>query len=375
PTRATVIGIILSSDKTQLANFRSNSTAWPVYMSIANIHKDFRRKINNRAMVLLGYLPTAKLREIEHTTDRAIRLHDLFHHCMTHLLQELRTLGAEGIMMVCPDKKLRHIYPVVVSYIADHPEQCLVVGCRQNRCPLCLVNWKERSQPLVGAPRQMNVYSYFRETSESLREYYNRCSLAGMVAITQPFWEQLLHCDIFSSITPDILHELHKGLFGDHLRDWLAEVIGYGQLDHCYRSMLPHDNLIHFPQGIMYLDKITGTEYKNMEKTFCGAIGGLTPHHLQHPTRALIDMIYLSQLPLHTTSTLNKLQACWEEFHAHKEVFVEYFACKNFNFPKMHKPNHHISSIQSRGTLDNFSTELLEHLHISLAKDAYRAGN
>ncbi|EJU00166.1 hypothetical protein DACRYDRAFT_54359, partial [Dacryopinax primogenitus] len=141
---ATVIGIILSSDKTQLVNFWSNSTTWPVYMSIANIHKDYWQKISNCAMVLLGYLPTAKLREIEHTTDCTIQLHDLFHHCMAQLLQELHTLGAEGIMMVCPNKQLCHLYPIMVSYVADHPEQCLVIGCRQNWCPQCLVNWKER---------------------------------------------------------------------------------------------------------------------------------------------------------------------------------------------------------------------------------------
>ncbi|KAI9430686.1 hypothetical protein BJY52DRAFT_1090380, partial [Lactarius psammicola] len=42
---ATVIPIIISSDKTQLTLFRSKS-AYPVYLSIGNIPKDTRRKVS-----------------------------------------------------------------------------------------------------------------------------------------------------------------------------------------------------------------------------------------------------------------------------------------------------------------------------------------
>jgi hypothetical protein len=49
---ATVIPIILSSDKMQLTHFRSKST-YPVYMSIGNIFKDIRSKPTQRAQMLL----------------------------------------------------------------------------------------------------------------------------------------------------------------------------------------------------------------------------------------------------------------------------------------------------------------------------------
>ena len=56
--RATIILIVLSSDKTQLTLFR-NKSAYPFYMTIGNIPKEIQRKPSCRAYVLLGYLPTS----------------------------------------------------------------------------------------------------------------------------------------------------------------------------------------------------------------------------------------------------------------------------------------------------------------------------
>lgn len=66
---ATIIPIIISTDKTQLTVFR-NKSAYPVYMTIGNIPKDIRRKPSRRAYILLGYLPTTKL---NHITNKASR--------------------------------------------------------------------------------------------------------------------------------------------------------------------------------------------------------------------------------------------------------------------------------------------------------------
>ncbi|KAI9440325.1 hypothetical protein H4582DRAFT_1796975, partial [Lactarius indigo] len=57
---ATVVPVIISSDKTQLTLFRGK-TAYPVYLTIGNIPKDIRRKPSRRAQILIGYLPTARL--------------------------------------------------------------------------------------------------------------------------------------------------------------------------------------------------------------------------------------------------------------------------------------------------------------------------
>ncbi|KZT55277.1 hypothetical protein CALCODRAFT_437496, partial [Calocera cornea HHB12733] len=150
---STLAAVILASDKTQLSMFRGDKSAWPVYLSLANIHKEVRRKPSERAMVLLGYLPTSKLQLGLSDAERAIRQHEVFHHCISTLLHPMHQATKDGVIMVCGDGMERRIHPVLVSYIADHPEQCMIVTCRQNRCPRCTIKPVERGAPIVGSTR------------------------------------------------------------------------------------------------------------------------------------------------------------------------------------------------------------------------------
>ncbi|KAI0822881.1 hypothetical protein BC628DRAFT_1421293 [Trametes gibbosa] len=63
---ATVIPIILSSDKTQITLFR-NKSAYPVYLTIRNLPKSIRQKPGRRGQILLAYLPTSCL---DHITNK-----------------------------------------------------------------------------------------------------------------------------------------------------------------------------------------------------------------------------------------------------------------------------------------------------------------
>ncbi|KAG1721620.1 uncharacterized protein EDB91DRAFT_1017225, partial [Suillus paluster] len=61
PDGATLVPVILSSDKTQLCQFQGDKTAYPVYLTIGNILKSIHCKPSFHTQKLIGYLPTISL--------------------------------------------------------------------------------------------------------------------------------------------------------------------------------------------------------------------------------------------------------------------------------------------------------------------------
>ena len=135
--------VILSSDKTHLTWFSGDKKAWPVYITIGNISKEVRRKSSAHATVLLGYIPICKL-ECFTKKHCSAQSYQLFHDCMKMILQPLIAAGKSGVDMVCADGFFRSVFPILAAYIADYPEQCLVVCCNENLCLKCTVTPKSR---------------------------------------------------------------------------------------------------------------------------------------------------------------------------------------------------------------------------------------
>jgi hypothetical protein len=82
-----------------------------------------------------------------------------------------------------------------------------------------------------------------------------------------------------------------------------------------------------------------------------------------------------AQFHVHTDKTLEALDKALDEFHAHKDIFIQLGTRQHFNFPKLHAMLHYVHSIRQFGSLDGYNTEHSERLHIDYAKEAYRASN
>ena len=242
PVGATVALIHISSDKTTLSRFSGDKQGWPVYLTIGNIDKNIHRKPSEHATILLGYLPVSKL-ECFDEANRAVQGQRLFHTCMTSLLEPLIKAGKSGVLMVCADGKTRRVHPILAAYIADHPEQCLVAGCQQNRCPKCLVSATSLGDPLWSELRNS------QDTTKILRlaadNYKPEAFTTHGLQPVNPFWTNLPFCDIFQCFTPDILHQLHKGVFKDHLVKWVTSAIpdGAREIDRRFQAMSGHPSL------------------------------------------------------------------------------------------------------------------------------------
>ncbi|KAJ7859055.1 hypothetical protein B0H14DRAFT_3631356 [Mycena olivaceomarginata] len=297
PKGATLVPIILASDKTQLTRFSGDQQAWP----------------------------------------------------------SLKAAGRDGVRMDCADGFVRKMYLILAAYIADYPEQCLVCCCGENSCPGCNCPPKCRGD-ITHAPWRCPAETLAILADQASGNYPTGFVEQNLRPIN-PFWAELPHCDIFRCMTPDLLHELHNGVFGDHIVKW-------GNKYQRFRAMSPHPCLRHFKKGISLTTQWTGTERKNMEKVFLGILANATDPAVQLAVRGT-----------HTDESLALLDAAWVAFHDNKHIFVDLDVRTHFNVSKIHKLKHYVDSIRSRGTADGFNTEGTERLHIDLAKVGYNATN
>lgn len=372
---ATVAPVILSSDKTNLTRFAGDKSAWPVYLSVGNISKEVRRKPSARAMVLVGYVPVTKL-ECFTEAKRSVEIYRLFHTCMRTLLEPLLQAGQNGVEMPCADGFLRKVFPILAAYIADYPEQCLVGCIKENSCPMCDVLPGDRGDHTKkGKLRdQEDVLNLLDSVGggRRLREFR-----AKNLRAVDPFWRDFPHCNIYEAFTPDLLHQLHKGVFKDHIVKWATEALPgeVDEVDARFKSMTTHQDLRHFKKGISLTSQWTGREHKNMQKVFLGVLAEATEPEVILAVRGVLDFIYYAHFAVHTEESLKKLDRAWLMFHENKHVFVEMGIREHFNISKLHNIRHYVDMIRSLGTADGYDTEGTERLHIDFAKVGYVASN
>ncbi|KAK0209854.1 hypothetical protein IW262DRAFT_1301909 [Armillaria fumosa] len=196
--------------------------------------------------------------------------------------------------------------------------------------------------------------------------------------LVNPFWVDLPHCNIFQCFTPDILHQLHKGVFKDHIIKWATMAVNIdgpehhidnlqkAEVDRHFQTMSQHPSLWHFKKG---------NEYKNMEKVFLSVITGLADEKVVKCVRAVIDFIYYAHYEEQTTQSLEKLEESWHTFHKCKAIFLDQGIHNHFNIPKIHSMSHYASMIRLHGSTGGYNTEASEWLHINYAKIVYNASN
>ncbi|KAF9037189.1 hypothetical protein BJ165DRAFT_1353838 [Panaeolus papilionaceus] len=377
----TILPVIISSDKTQVTDFRGKQ-AYPVYLTLGNIPKHIRRKPSRQGQILLAYLPTSKLPHITNKASRWRCLSNLFHHCMRFVLKSLERAGRDGVMLTSGDGAVRRCFPILAAYPADYPEQLLVTLVKSGQCPVCPAPRNEIGElTSKRAPRSTPaVIAALDKVKDGAEEFQNACREVGVKPVQSVFWKSLPHVDIYRAITPDILHQLYQGVF-KHTVAWIKALVGEAEIDARCRRLPPNHHIRLFMKGISNLSRVTGTEHDQISRFLLALVAdirlpnGASNVRLVKCVRALLDFIYLARFPIHTTDTLNQLDQALDSFHKNKAIFIDLGVRENFNIPKVHFMCHYRDFIEYLGAPDNFNTEYSERLHIDFTKQAYEASN
>lgn len=294
----------------------------------------------------------------------------------------MEPLQVVGVAMMSGDGVTWHCHPIFAIFVGDYPEQILATGVKTWECLICECPRDE----LEGE----DEYEYLDlgVISDSLGVFDDpvaqvfvwACRDAGIKPIVHPFWEGLPYANIYHSIAPDVLHQLHQGVI-KHLLSWLNGAFGEADINaHCW--WFPPDlNTQLFTKCVILLSPLSGTEHNQIYWLVLGMVvdlhlpNGMNSSCLIHSIHALLDFLYQSQYPIHSTTTLNLLTNALSHVHKNKAIFVDLGIWDHFNIPKLHFLKHYMDFLKLYGTTNNYSTEFTKHLHIDFAKDAYHTTN
>ncbi|KAH9984782.1 hypothetical protein BJV77DRAFT_952361 [Russula vinacea] len=119
-----------------------------------------------------------------------------------------------------PDGHFRRVIYGLSPYIADYPEQVLLACIMQGWCPKCTAPFSNLN----------SVWCVRRslEHTKLILQLYNLGQLwdeYGLVGDITPFTNDFPRADINELLSPNLLHQLIKGTFKDHLVTWVNDYI------------------------------------------------------------------------------------------------------------------------------------------------------
>jgi hypothetical protein len=339
-------------------------------------------------MTALEHRPQAVRRKLLGVLNRR-----LFHRCMEIITRPLRR--TEPHPVVDPEGNIRSVLYELTGYIADLEEQWLIAGIGKQTCPHCNCNaghlgddtyaaLRTREDILDTIKKIKSDYKTAYNRPPSLEEFMNLSGEQHLNGVDRPFWKSLPQVDISKVLCPDVLHGFHK-MFYDHIYHFNLTGMGSDEYDARVRSQVHLAGDRAFPHGVSHISQMTGIEHRALERSHlcivANAPGAIT-NGVTRATQAAMDCIYLAQLPTQSDRSLQAYQAAYEAFMCERWAWVKNETRKgkngvipHFHIPKMHVIRHLAEHVRLKGATDNYSTETMEHLHIDMVKDAYRASN
>ncbi|KAF9538101.1 hypothetical protein CPC08DRAFT_651550 [Agrocybe pediades] len=377
---ATYCPIILGADKTTVSVATGHVEYHPLYLTIGNIHNTVRRGHRN-GVIPIGFLaiPKSERKYDEDGTFRKFRK-QLYHDSIAAILASLRDGMVHPVVLHSPDGHYRRWIFDLAGFIADYPEQVYLAGTVSNWCPKCTALPSD-----LDGPRTIRTRSLTDQLKDTLdaKVLWNEYGIDKDVV---PFTQHFPRADIHEMLTPDLLHQLIKGTFKDHLVTWVGEylLIAHGSeakaneiLDDIDRRIAAtplFPNLRRFPQGRRF-KQWTGDDSKALMKVYLAAITGHVPDDMVRAISAFLDIAYIARRSDINENSLRQFDKALEKFYSYQDVFIKYGVRQDFSLPRQHALSHYRTGIMEFGAPNGICSSITESRHITAVKKPWRRSN
>ncbi|KIK15316.1 hypothetical protein PISMIDRAFT_16580 [Pisolithus microcarpus 441] len=243
-------------------------------------------------------------------------------------------------------------------YIADYEEQvllaCIHLRCLAVRQALdtdALYRSREHAEALIKEFDLKNLQDEYGIVGDIIISILLIPPNVYAESQYQPFTSGFPHVDIYKLIAPDILHQIIKGTFKNHLVEWVESYLKVmhgtakanailDDIDQRIAAVVPFMGLRHFPEG-RHFKQWTGNDSKALMKVYLPAIEGHVLAEIVWTFHTLLEFTYLVRHNVITEEILVTIKDAINHFHKHREIFHQSGTIQTFSLPCQHTMKHY----------------------------------
>ncbi|KAG2106248.1 uncharacterized protein F5147DRAFT_653992 [Suillus discolor] len=317
PEGATLLGTILSSDKTNISTMTGDRVAHPLLISLANINMSTQLKTSSNTFVLTALLPVPKFIH-KNKCMQGVLEDRLIHECLDIVLRPLKQAACEGVMLSDPVGHSRYCFTPLVSYIVDTPEAMMLATVGGKTSPVTMAMFKQFGDPFRHEPHtesttlaQLAVVQT-RADPNDIEAFFRKAQKFSSNGVSKPFWQ-----------------------------DWT--LVGDMEIDFRFSVLQPVTGFHHFDGGISKLKQSPRIDEDDIKRIS----GALDEFHA------------------------NKYAITAGGFRrGNKNKVID-----NWYIPKLELMQSIVPSIRNTGVAMQWTADTTEHAHITEIKDPVRSSN
>ncbi|KAF7338931.1 hypothetical protein MVEN_01969200 [Mycena venus] len=385
-TTVAQLPVVGGSDKTTVSVGTGHQEYHPVYSSPGNL-TGIARHAHGNGVLPAAFLPIPKTTKRQRKTvayQKFVR--QMYHACLARIFEPLKAGMTTPEVVRCPDGHFRRVIYGLGPYIADYPEQVWLSCIVQGWCPKCThaQPWQDRF--LITCFDPGTLWDDF-----------------GIRSDLMPFTHDFPRAEIYELLSPDLLHQIIKETFKDHLVEWVMQYLHetHGEaraleiiadIDHRISAAPSFPGLRRFPDGRDFT-QWTGDDSKALMKVRalssviqclsclltgvpCGdrrpSWGHDVPSEMLKCISAFMDFCYLVRRNALTSDTLNEIDTVLARFHHHRDIFIATGIRVSISLPRQHSMLHYRPSIILFGSPNGLCSSITESKHIKSVKEPWR---